>query len=109
MTDRQAKAIATAISETSTVTPELARLQGIALAGVFQILITEAGRRTRQSQSQDQIADELRPAIEGILDDLDQWLTPSARRHMPKLQAGNQAKPAGSVTRPSGGRRRRIS
>ena len=78
MLDRQAAAIATAISETGPVTPEIARLQGIALAGVFQILISEAGRRTAEDQSQDQIADELRPAIEGVLDELDQWLAPSA-------------------------------
>jgi AcrR family transcriptional regulator len=77
MFDRQAATIATAISETSTVTPELARLQGIALAGVFQILTSEAGRRAREGQTQDQIADELRPAIEAILDDLDRWLAPS--------------------------------
>jgi AcrR family transcriptional regulator len=80
MSDRQAASIATAISETSTVSTELARLQGIALAGVFQILISEAGRRTREGQTQDQIADELRPAIEAILDDLDRWLALSNRR-----------------------------
>ncbi len=79
MSDRQADAIATAIGETSTITPELARLQGIAIAGVFQILIDEAGRRTREGQSQDQIADELRPAIEAILDDLDRWFTPATK------------------------------
>jgi AcrR family transcriptional regulator len=77
MSDRQATCIATAISETSTVTPELARLQGIALAGVFQILISEAGRRAREGQTQDQIADGISPAIEAILDDLDRWLAPS--------------------------------
>ena len=75
MSDRQAASIATAISETSTVTPELARLQGIALAGVFQILISEAGRRAHEGQTQDQIADAVRPAIEAILDNLDRWLT----------------------------------
>jgi len=58
--------------------PVGAMLQGIALAGVFQILISEAGRRTREGQNQDQIADELRPAIEAIIDDLDRWLTPRA-------------------------------
>jgi hypothetical protein len=58
--------------------PEIARLRGIALAGIFQIIIAEAGRRTREGQSQDQIADELRPAIEAVLDDLDRWLTPAA-------------------------------
>src|SRR6478735_5598700 len=78
MSDRQADAVANAIRETTDVTPEIAKLQGIALASVFQILISEAGRRTREGQSQDQIADELRPAIEAIIDDLDRWLTPSA-------------------------------
>jgi AcrR family transcriptional regulator len=73
--DRQASALATAIAETEDVAPEIAKLRGIALAGVFQIIITEAGRRTREGQSQDQIADELRPAIEAVLDDLDRWLT----------------------------------
>ena len=78
MLDRQANAIATAIRESSTTTPEIAKLQGIALAGVFQIIITEAGQRTLNGQGQDQIADELRPAIEAVLDDLDRWLAPSA-------------------------------
>ena len=77
MSDRQASALATAITDTEAVAPEIARLRGIAMASVFQIIITEAGRRTRQGQSQDQIADELRPAIEAVLDDLDRWLTPA--------------------------------
>jgi hypothetical protein len=72
---RQANALATAIAETEEVAPEIAKLRGIALASVFQIIITEAGRRTREGQSQEQIADELRPAIEAVLDDLDRWLT----------------------------------
>ena len=80
MSDRQATALATALAETGTVPPEIARLRGIALAGVFQIIITEAGRRTREGQSQNQIADELRPAIEAVLDDLDAWLTPATDR-----------------------------
>ena len=45
MADRQAAALASAISDTSPVPPEIAALQGIALAGVFQIIISEAGRR----------------------------------------------------------------
>jgi len=77
MADRQASAVATAIAETDMVPPETAKLRGIALAGLFQIIITEAGRRTRQGQSQNQIADELRPAMEAVLDDLDRWLTPA--------------------------------
>jgi len=77
MSDRQAGTLATAIAETEAVAPEIARLRGIALAGVFQIIITEAGRRTLEGQSQDQIADQIRPAIEAVLDDLDRWLTPA--------------------------------
>jgi AcrR family transcriptional regulator len=79
MSDRQATVLAAAIAETEAVAPEIARLRGIALAGVFQIIITEAGRRTREGQSQDQIADQLRPAIEAVLDDLDRWLTPATK------------------------------
>jgi AcrR family transcriptional regulator len=78
MSDRQANTIAKAISQTTSVTPEIARLQGIALAGVFQIIITEAGQRTREGQTQDQITDQLRPAIETVLDDLDRWMAATA-------------------------------
>jgi AcrR family transcriptional regulator len=74
LTDRQAAALASAISETATVPPEIAKLQGIALAGVFQIIISEAGRRTVEGQSQAKIADELYPAVENLLDELDRWL-----------------------------------
>jgi hypothetical protein len=70
--------IATAISETSAITPEIARPQGIALAGVFQIIIIEAGQRTLDGQTQHQIADELHPAIDAVLHDLDRWLAPAA-------------------------------
>ncbi len=75
LTDRQAVALASAISDTTTVAPEIARLQGIALAGVFQIKISEAGQRTREGQSQPEIADELHPIIEKVLDELDRWLS----------------------------------
>jgi AcrR family transcriptional regulator len=75
LTDRQAVALASAISDTTTVAPEIARLQGIALAGVFQIIISEAGQRTREGQSQPEIANELHPIIENVLDELDRWLS----------------------------------
>jgi AcrR family transcriptional regulator len=78
LTDRQATALASAISDTSTVPPEVARLQGIALAGVFQIIISEAGQRTREGQSQAKIADELFRVVENLLDELDRWLSVSA-------------------------------
>ncbi len=74
LTDRLAVALASAISDTTTVAPEIARLQGIALAGVFQIIISEAGQRTREGQTQAKIADELHPIIGNVLDELDRWL-----------------------------------
>ena len=75
-TDRQATALAAAISETTPVPPEIARLQGIALAGVFRIIISESGRRTREGQNQVDIADALLPEIENVLAELDRWLAP---------------------------------
>ncbi len=78
MSDRQAITIANAIRDTTSLTPAIARVQGIALAGVFQIIINEAGQRTREGQTQDQIADELLPAIEAVLDDLDRWMAATA-------------------------------
>jgi AcrR family transcriptional regulator len=80
MTDRLAAAIAGAIGETTAVAPEIVRLQGIALAGVFRIIISEAGQRTVDGQSQAQIADELYPVVENVLDELDRWLRASGGR-----------------------------
>jgi hypothetical protein len=74
LTDRQAAALGTAISNTTAVAPEVARLQGIALAAVFQIITSDAGRRARDGQRQAEIADALRPMMENILDELDRWL-----------------------------------
>jgi hypothetical protein len=73
--DRLAMAIAGAISDTSEVPPEVAQLQGIALAGVFQIIIRDAGRRTRDGQSPAKTADELYPTVENLLDELDGWFS----------------------------------
>jgi hypothetical protein len=49
--------------------------EGIAApaASCIEIIIDETGQRTRAGQTQDQIVDELRPAIEKVLDDLDRW------------------------------------
>jgi AcrR family transcriptional regulator len=79
LADRQAAALAEVITDTTGVPPEVARLQGIALAGVFQIIISEAGRRTREGQSQPEIADELYPVVGNLLDELDRWFSLSAR------------------------------
>jgi AcrR family transcriptional regulator len=73
--DRLAVGLAGAMSESTDVPREIARLQGIALASVSQIIIDEAGQRTRAGQSQARIARELYPMIENVLDDLDRWLS----------------------------------
>jgi AcrR family transcriptional regulator len=73
MSDRQATTLSAVIAETSSVPPAVARLQGIALAGVFQIIVSESGQRARDGQSPDQIAAELRPAIVDVLDALERW------------------------------------
>lgn len=78
LADRLAAALAAAISQTDTVPQEVARLQGIALAGVYQIIISEAGWRTRDGQSQGRIADELCPIVGNLLDELDRWLSAPA-------------------------------
>lgn len=78
LADRQAAALAEVISDTTAVPPEVARLRGIALAGVFQIIISEAGRRTREGQGQAEIADELYLIVENLLGDLDHWFSLSA-------------------------------
>ncbi len=85
MTDRQASAIAAAISVTTPIAPEIAKIQGIALANVFQIIISEAGHRTREGQSQPKIANELKPIIENVLDELDRWLSLTRPPSTPKI------------------------
>jgi hypothetical protein len=71
--DHLAVGLGTAIGESTDVPPEIARLQGLALAGVNQIIIDEAGRRTRARHSQARIARELHPIVEHVLDELDRW------------------------------------
>lgn len=78
LTDRQATALAAAVSDSSAVAPEVARLQGIALAAVFQIVVGHVARRTREGRGQAEIADELYPMVENVLDELDRWLSVSA-------------------------------
>lgn len=78
MTDRLAEAIAAAITETTEgVTAQLAKVQAIALAWVYQTITDESGRRRVAGQRSAQIADELRPIIEGLIESLDGWLSPN--------------------------------
>lgn len=78
LSDRQADALTAAIADTTPVAPEIARLQGIALAGVFRTIIRESGRRGRKGQSPAEIADALGSETAHVLDELDRWLTAAA-------------------------------
>ncbi|MFG1603312.1 TetR/AcrR family transcriptional regulator [Actinoplanes sp. NPDC049265] len=73
LTDRQATALAEAIGATSPVPPEIARLRGAALAGVFHFVIGESGRLIRAGRTGPEIAGTLRPKVENILAELDRW------------------------------------
>ncbi len=73
MIERQATAFADAILDSTEIAPEIARLERMALAAVFQTIISEAGNRTRKSHSQAKIADELYPIIGEMVDELDLW------------------------------------
>ncbi|MBL7260483.1 TetR/AcrR family transcriptional regulator [Paractinoplanes lichenicola] len=77
LTDRQATGLAAVIAETSTVAPEIAKLQGIALAGVFRVILGESGRRAVEGQAPTEIAAGLLPEVASILTELDRWMTPS--------------------------------
>jgi AcrR family transcriptional regulator len=73
--DRLAAALGAVIRDTTTVPPEIAALQGIALANVFRIIITDAGQRTRAGQSQAKITKDLTRIVGNVLDELDRWFT----------------------------------
>jgi AcrR family transcriptional regulator len=75
MIDRQAAAVASAIGDTTDITPEVATLQGNALASVFQFIISEAGQRTVKGQSQAKIAKDLHRIVENMLNELDRWFS----------------------------------
>jgi AcrR family transcriptional regulator len=79
MIDGQAGAVAKAIADSSELRPEIARLQGIALGSVFQIIIEETGRRTLDGQSQARIAKEVGRIAESLLDELERWFEASQR------------------------------
>jgi hypothetical protein len=76
MTDRHADAIAAVLTDTAKRSNlAAAKVQAIALAWVFQTITDESGRRSVQGQHPAQIADEVRPIVAGIIDELDRWLT----------------------------------
>jgi hypothetical protein len=49
----------------------VAKVRAIALAWVSQTVIDEGGRCIRDGLDAEQVADELRPMVEAIIDDLD--------------------------------------
>ncbi|WP_305786479.1 TetR/AcrR family transcriptional regulator [Symbioplanes lichenis] len=75
VSDRQATALAAAVAAGGDIAPELARLHGIALAGVFRIIIAETGRLTRDGETPAAIAEALRPPIGNVLAELDRWFS----------------------------------
>jgi AcrR family transcriptional regulator len=89
LVERQAVALASAISDTTDVSPEIAKLQGIALSSVFQIIIFEAGSRTQKGHSPTRVARALRPIVERILDELDRWLSVSGA---PRARPGRKSR-----------------
>lgn len=46
---------------------------------MFQVIVSEIGRRTREGQSHEQIADELYPVVENLMDELGRWFSVSVR------------------------------
>jgi AcrR family transcriptional regulator len=93
VTDRLATAIADALIETTSgLNPELAKVQGIALAWVIQTITDETGRRKVAGQSPTKIANELRPIIEGVIDSIDRWLSspPSAAQPRRRVIRGRR-------------------
>ncbi len=88
--DRLARSLAAVISDTTRVTPEIARLHGVALASVFEIIISEAGRRTRDGQGQTRIARELSRSIERVFDELDRWFSVSTASPPSRLDAAGR-------------------
>jgi AcrR family transcriptional regulator len=81
MSDHQADAIARAIHDTTQVPREIAKLQGIAIASVYQIIFNHAGQRTHEGHSQAEISRELHPVIEAVMDELDRWLRLTEQGH----------------------------
>jgi AcrR family transcriptional regulator len=91
LTDRQATALGEAIADSSTLKPEVARLHGIALAGVFQVLIADAGQMTHEGRTQSEIVQTLYAVVANMLDEMDHWFgtrsaPPSHRAPLPEFQ-----------------------
>jgi AcrR family transcriptional regulator len=71
MRDQHVDAVADAICATSAVPPVVARAHAAALVSVFQMIVDRIGRSVLDGTPPDTVADELGPAVELVLDDLD--------------------------------------
>ncbi len=80
MSERQADAIGAVIAQTSHAGPWSAQLGGIAIAGIFQIIVRESGRRAVAGETPDAIADALLPQVAALLDELDRSSATVLRR-----------------------------
>jgi AcrR family transcriptional regulator len=80
MSERQADAIAEVVAATSDAGPWSAQLAGIAIAGVFGIIVRESGRRALAGETPEAIADALAPGIGALLDELDRSSATVLRR-----------------------------
>jgi AcrR family transcriptional regulator len=81
MTDRHADAIAAVLTaEPGGPSPATAKVHAIALAWVIQTITDLAGQGTAAGHNTTQIADQLRPTVAAMLDDLETWPALRARR-----------------------------
>lgn len=96
MIDHLAETLAAAISETTPgLNPQLAKVQAIALAWVFQTITDESGRRKLAGQDPTKICEELLPIVEAIIDSLDGWLSPSAPPTQSRRRPAGRPAPSG--------------
>ena len=76
MSDRHAAAVAAVISAAPDgPTPQLAKIQAVALVSVFQLIIDEAGRGLLEGGTPARIAATLRPIVAEAFDSIDEWLS----------------------------------
>ena len=74
MTDRHADAIAQVLgAEPGGPAPAIAKIHAIALAWVIQTITDLAGQGTAAGQPSTQIANELRPIVLAMIDELEAW------------------------------------
>lgn len=82
--DQTAEEMAAAIVDTCpAVHPAVARAHAAALVSVFQMIVDLIGRRTLDGATPQTVADELAPAVDAVLDDLDRHFATMRRAATP--------------------------